>query len=67
MSSVLDEGGYGRFGAYLRVELERFFHLDDEDRWLIRAVPIDPPPALPQSDHGGQVTAQPGGERPQLR
>ncbi len=32
MSSVIDEGGYGRFGAYSRVELERFFHLDDEDR-----------------------------------
>ena len=26
------------------VELERFFHLDDEDRRLIRTVPIDPPP-----------------------
>ncbi len=23
MSSVIDEGGYGRFGAYSRVELER--------------------------------------------
>ena len=44
MSSVIDEGGYGRFGAYSRVELERFFHLDDEDRRLIRTVPIDPPP-----------------------
>jgi len=37
MSSVIDEGGYGRFGAYSRVELERFFHLDDEDRRLIEA------------------------------
>ena len=45
---MIDEGGYGRFGAYSRVELERFFHLDDEDRWLIRTVPTDPPPALPQ-------------------
>ena len=48
MSSVIDEGGYGRFGAYSRIELERFLHLDDEDRRLIRTVPIDPPPALPQ-------------------
>ncbi|WP_430459248.1 DUF4158 domain-containing protein [Rhodococcus qingshengii] len=32
-----DEGGYGRFGAYSRVELERFFHLDDEDRRLVAA------------------------------
>ena len=39
MSSVIDEGGYGRFGAYSRVELERFFHLDDEDRRLIRTSP----------------------------
>jgi hypothetical protein len=30
-------GGYGRFGASSRVELERFFHLDDEDRRLIAA------------------------------
>ena len=52
MSSVIDEGGYGRFGAYSRVELERFFHLDDEDRWLIRTVPTDPPPALPQINSG---------------
>ena len=44
MSSVIDEGGYGRCGAYSRIELERFFHLDDEDRRLIRTVPIDPPP-----------------------
>jgi Domain of unknown function (DUF4158) len=28
-------GGYGRFGALSRVELERFSHLDDEDRRLI--------------------------------
>ena len=35
--SVIDEGGYGRFGAYSRVELERFFYLDDEDRRLIEA------------------------------
>jgi hypothetical protein len=32
---VTDEGGYGRFGALSRVELERFFYLDDEDRKLI--------------------------------
>ncbi|HOZ59095.1 MAG TPA: DUF4158 domain-containing protein, partial [Nakamurella multipartita] len=34
-----DEGvaGYGRFGSLSRVELERFFHLDDEDRRLIGA------------------------------
>ncbi|WP_227999729.1 Tn3 family transposase [Nocardia australiensis] len=34
-----DEGaaGYGRYGALSRVELERFFHLDDEDRKLIAA------------------------------
>ncbi|KXF55416.1 hypothetical protein AXA44_37810 [Rhodococcus sp. SC4] len=37
MASVNAEGGYGRFGAYSRVELERFFHLDDEDRRLIAA------------------------------
>ena len=48
----VDKGGYGRFGAYSRVELERFFHLDDEDRRLIRTVPIDPPPALPQINSG---------------
>ena len=52
MSSVIDEGGYDRFGAYSRVELERFFHLDDEDRRLIRTVPIDPPHALPQINSG---------------
>ena len=28
-------GGYGRFGVLSRVELERYFHLDDEDRRLI--------------------------------
>ena len=28
-------GGYGQFGALSRVELERFFHLDDEDWRLI--------------------------------
>lgn len=32
---VTDEGGYGRFGVLSRVELERFFYLDDEDRRLI--------------------------------
>ncbi|WP_228000393.1 DUF4158 domain-containing protein [Nocardia australiensis] len=34
-----DEGGvgYGRFGVLSRVELERFFHLDDKDRELIAA------------------------------
>ena len=37
MACVMDEGGYGRFGAFSRVELERFFHLDDEDRRLIAA------------------------------
>ena len=37
MSRVIDEGGYGRFGAYSRVELERFFYLDDEDRRSIVA------------------------------
>ena len=38
-AAVRDEGaaGYGRFGALSRVELERFFHLDDEDRKLIAA------------------------------
>jgi hypothetical protein len=34
---VTDEGGYGRSGALSRVELERFFYLDDEDRRLIAA------------------------------
>jgi hypothetical protein len=34
---VTDEGGYGRFGVLSRVELERFFYLDDEDRRLIAA------------------------------
>jgi uncharacterized protein DUF4158 len=36
--AVIGQGvdGYGRFGSSLsRVELERFFHLDDEDRRLI--------------------------------
>ncbi|WP_227997291.1 DUF4158 domain-containing protein [Nocardia australiensis] len=28
---------YGRFGVLSRVELERFSHSDDEDRWLIAA------------------------------
>ncbi len=37
MACVMHEGGYGRFGAFSRVELERFFHLDDEDRRLIAA------------------------------
>ncbi|MFE3800419.1 DUF4158 domain-containing protein [Nocardia tengchongensis] len=34
-----DEGAsaYGRFGVLSRVELERYFHLDDEDRRLIAA------------------------------
>jgi hypothetical protein len=34
---VISQGmeGYGRFGSLSRVELERFFHLDDEDRRLI--------------------------------
>ena len=30
-------GGYGRFGVLSRVEMERFFHLDDEDHKLIAA------------------------------
>ena len=30
----MDEG-YGRFGSYSRVEMERSFHLDDEDRRLV--------------------------------
>ncbi|WP_162240314.1 DUF4158 domain-containing protein [Nocardia arizonensis] len=30
-------GGYGWFGLLSRVELERFFHLDEEDRRLIAA------------------------------
>ena len=29
--------GYGRFGSLSRLELERFFHVDDEDRRLILA------------------------------
>jgi hypothetical protein len=35
--AVISQGveGYGRFGSLSRVELERFFHLDDEDRRLI--------------------------------
>lgn len=35
--AVISQGvkGYGRFGLLSRVELERFFHLDDEDRRLI--------------------------------
>jgi hypothetical protein len=35
--AVIGQGleGYGRFGSLSRVELERFFHLDDEDRRLI--------------------------------
>jgi TnpA family transposase len=33
---VIDEG-YGRFGSHSRVEMERFFHLDDEDRRLVAA------------------------------
>lgn len=31
----MSDEGYGRFGAYSRVEMERFFHLDDEDRRLV--------------------------------
>ena len=34
---VTEEGGYGRFGVVSRVELERFFYLDDEDRRLVAA------------------------------
>lgn len=34
---MIDEGGYGRFGALSRLELERFCYLDDEDRRLIAA------------------------------
>ena len=36
---VTDEGAprYGQFGSLSRVELERLFHLDDEDRRLIQA------------------------------
>lgn len=35
--AVISQGveGYGRFGSLSRVELERFFHLDDEDRRLV--------------------------------
>ncbi|WP_328401142.1 DUF4158 domain-containing protein [Nocardia sp. NBC_00403] len=33
----MTDEGYGRFGSYSRVELERFFYLDDEDRRLIAA------------------------------
>ncbi|MBP1162111.1 DUF4158 domain-containing protein [Rhodococcus sp. PvR099] len=31
------DGGYGRVGSYSRVEMERFFHPDVEDRRLIAA------------------------------
>ncbi|MFD9614723.1 DUF4158 domain-containing protein [Streptomyces sp. NPDC059083] len=31
----MTDEGYGRFGSSTRVELERFFYLDDEDRRLI--------------------------------
>lgn len=34
---MTDEGGYGRFGALSRQELERYCYLDDEDRRLIAA------------------------------
>ena len=34
---MIVEGGYGRFGELPRRELERFFHLDDEDRRLVAA------------------------------
>ncbi|WP_458687585.1 DUF4158 domain-containing protein [Nocardia tengchongensis] len=45
---MTDEGGYGRFGALSRVELERFFYLDDEDRKLgmFLANPLDVPAEL---------------------
>ncbi len=33
----MDEGGYGRFDAFSRVELGRFFHLDGEGRRLVAA------------------------------
>jgi hypothetical protein len=41
MAGVNDEGGYGRFGTYSRVELERYFHLDDEDKRLTLLVGRD--------------------------
>ena len=54
MLSVIDEGGYGRFGAYSRVELERFFYLGDENRRLIEgATPrLQPIGLCPSSRHG---------------
>lgn len=33
----MDEGGYGRFAALSRQELERYCYLDDKDRALIAA------------------------------
>jgi hypothetical protein len=32
---VTDEGGYGRFAALSRQELERYCYLDDKDRGLV--------------------------------
>ena len=37
MSSVIDEGGYGRFGRLLACRVGTVIHLDDEDRRLIEA------------------------------
>jgi hypothetical protein len=53
MSSVIDEGGYGRFGAYSRVELERFFYLDDGPAVDRGATPrLQPIGFCPSSRHG---------------
>ena len=52
MSSVIDEGGYGRFGAYSRVRVGTVLPPGRRGRRLIRTVPMDPPPALPQINSG---------------
>jgi len=53
----MDEA-YGRFGSYSRVEVERFLHLDDEDRRLVADALRPPAPEASEPASSGPPPAR---------